>query len=107
MPNPTFRRWTADDIAKLKNMAQKEPSANIAAQLGRSLGATAVKAQGRLPGGGAGPLGWRQTLSDVSAHLCRTTRSGGNGQPRTRERVRTLTILALERGTCDCNQTDK
>jgi hypothetical protein len=20
MPNPTFRRWTADDIAKLKNM---------------------------------------------------------------------------------------
>jgi hypothetical protein len=26
MPNSTFRRWTADDIAKLKNMAQKEPS---------------------------------------------------------------------------------
>ena len=44
MPNPTFRRWTADDIAKLKNMAQKEPSAKIAAQLGRSIGATAVKA---------------------------------------------------------------
>jgi hypothetical protein len=44
MPNPTFRRWTADDIAKLKNMAQKEPSANIAAQLGRSIGATVVKA---------------------------------------------------------------
>jgi hypothetical protein len=44
MPNPTFRRWTADDIAKLKNMAQKEPSANLAAQLGRSVGATAVKA---------------------------------------------------------------
>jgi hypothetical protein len=44
MPNPTFRRWTADDIAKLKNMAQKEPCANVAAQLGRSAGATAVKA---------------------------------------------------------------
>jgi hypothetical protein len=44
MPNPTFRRWTADDIAKLKNMAQKEPCANVAAQLGRSVGATAVKA---------------------------------------------------------------
>jgi hypothetical protein len=45
MPNPTFRRWTAaDDIAKLKNVAQKEPCANVAAQLGRSVGATAVKA---------------------------------------------------------------
>jgi hypothetical protein len=33
MPNPTFRRWTADDIAKLKNMAQKEPCANVGAQL--------------------------------------------------------------------------
>jgi hypothetical protein len=43
MPNPTFRRWTADDIAKLKNMAQKEPCANVAAQLNRSVGATAVK----------------------------------------------------------------
>src|ERR1700677_4013699 len=38
MPHPTFRRWTADDIAKLKNMAQKEPCANVAAQLGRSVG---------------------------------------------------------------------
>jgi hypothetical protein len=44
MPNTTFRRWTADDIAKLKNMAQKAPSANRAAQLGRSVGAIAVKA---------------------------------------------------------------
>jgi hypothetical protein len=44
MPNATFRRWTADEIAKLKNLAQKEPSANVAAQLGRSVGATAVKA---------------------------------------------------------------
>jgi hypothetical protein len=44
MPNPTFRRWTADDIAKLKNMAQKQRPADIAAQLGRSVSATAVKA---------------------------------------------------------------
>jgi hypothetical protein len=44
MPNPTFRRWTADDIAMLKNMAQKEPCSNVAAQLGRSVGTTAVKA---------------------------------------------------------------
>jgi hypothetical protein len=44
MPNQTFRRWTADDIAKLKNMAQKQRPADIAAQLGRSVSATAVKA---------------------------------------------------------------
>jgi hypothetical protein len=44
MPNPTFRRWTADDVAKLKNLAQKHRAAEIAAQLGRSQSATAVKA---------------------------------------------------------------
>jgi hypothetical protein len=44
MPDPTFRRWTADDIARLKTMAQKEPRANVAAQLGRSVSATSVKA---------------------------------------------------------------
>jgi hypothetical protein len=44
MPNPFSRRWTADDIAKLKDMAQKHPSSTIAAQLGRSVAATAVKA---------------------------------------------------------------
>lgn len=44
MPNPTFRRWTADDIAKLKNMAQKERCAKIAEQLGRSEASTAIKA---------------------------------------------------------------
>ena len=44
MPNPTFRRWTADDIANLKNLAQKHPTAEIAAQLGRSPSATSVKA---------------------------------------------------------------
>jgi hypothetical protein len=44
MPNATFKRWTADDIAKLKNMAQKLPSAEIALQLGRTTGATRVQA---------------------------------------------------------------
>jgi hypothetical protein len=44
MPNSTFRRWTADDIAKLKNLAQRHPRAEIAAKLGRSVGATTVKA---------------------------------------------------------------
>jgi hypothetical protein len=43
MPNATFKRWTADDIAKLKNMAQKLPS-EIASQLGRSTAATRVQA---------------------------------------------------------------
>ncbi len=44
MPNPTYRRWTADDIADLKNMAQQQPTADIAAQLSRSLPATIFKA---------------------------------------------------------------
>lgn len=44
MPNATFKRWTADDIARLKNLAQKQSRADIAAELGRSLSATAVKA---------------------------------------------------------------
>jgi hypothetical protein len=44
MPNQTFKRWTADDIAKLKNLAQKQPRQVIAAELGRSPSATAVKA---------------------------------------------------------------
>ena len=35
---------TADDIARLKNMAQKHPSVEIAPQLGRSTGATIVQA---------------------------------------------------------------
>ena len=37
MSNPTFRRWTADEIAKLKNLAQRHPRAEIAAKLGRSV----------------------------------------------------------------------
>jgi len=45
VPMPlTTRRWTEDDIAKLKNMAQRKPPADIAAALGRSVGATSVKA---------------------------------------------------------------
>jgi hypothetical protein len=44
MPNETFRRWTADDIAKLKNLAQKQTRKVIASELGRSPSATAVKA---------------------------------------------------------------
>jgi hypothetical protein len=51
------RRWTNDDIEKLKNMAQKKRPADIAAELGRSLGATSVKAHQlklslRVAGGG-------------------------------------------------------
>jgi hypothetical protein len=42
MPNPTFRRWTADDIAKLKNIAREQRPTDIAAQPGRSASATAV-----------------------------------------------------------------
>jgi hypothetical protein len=44
MSNPTFRRWTADDIAKLKNLAQRHPRAEIAAKLGRSAAATSLNA---------------------------------------------------------------
>ena len=44
MPNPNFRRWTADDISKLKNLAQTLPTAQIAVRLGRSPLATAIKA---------------------------------------------------------------
>jgi hypothetical protein len=40
----TSRRWTADDIATLKNLARKYPAAAIAGQLGRSAAATAIKA---------------------------------------------------------------
>ena len=44
MPSQTFKRWSADDIAKLKNLAQKQPRQVIAAELGRSQSATSVKA---------------------------------------------------------------
>jgi hypothetical protein len=41
------RRWNGDDIAKLKAMAGKEPGERIAAELGRTIGATAVQASKR------------------------------------------------------------
>jgi hypothetical protein len=42
---PDSRRgWTDDDIARLKSLAGKIPAQDVAAQLGRSLGATAVEA---------------------------------------------------------------
>jgi hypothetical protein len=44
MPNQTFKRWTADDIAKLKNLAQKQRRDVIASELGRSPSSTAVMA---------------------------------------------------------------
>jgi hypothetical protein len=44
MPNPTFKRWTGDEIVKLKNLAQKQTRKAIAAEPGRSPWATAVKA---------------------------------------------------------------
>ena len=44
MANSDTRGWTADDILRLKELAQTCPPAQIAAQLGRSPSATAVKA---------------------------------------------------------------
>jgi hypothetical protein len=43
MPNSTSRRWTAAEIVRLKNLAQKYPPAEIAARLGRTPSATATK----------------------------------------------------------------
>ena len=43
MPHTTHR-WSDEDVAKLKSMAQKYSTAAIAAQLGRSTAATIVKA---------------------------------------------------------------
>jgi hypothetical protein len=37
-------RWTREDIHKLKTLAQNYPAASIANELGRSVGALAVKA---------------------------------------------------------------
>jgi len=39
-----WKRWTQEDLAKLQKMARKYPTAQIAAELGRSLTATALKA---------------------------------------------------------------
>jgi hypothetical protein len=38
------KRWTPEDVTKLQSMAQKYPTAQIAAELGRGLAATAMKA---------------------------------------------------------------
>jgi hypothetical protein len=38
------RRWSADELAKLKSMARKYPAAQIAAELGRGLAGTITKA---------------------------------------------------------------
>jgi hypothetical protein len=43
MPD-TRRAWTQDDIVKLRNLAGRYRLRNIAAELGRSPGATAVQA---------------------------------------------------------------
>ena len=38
------RAWTEENIARLKTMAGKIPAKQIAAELGRTLGATAIEA---------------------------------------------------------------
>jgi hypothetical protein len=44
MANPGIRPWTADEVAKLKSLAQRQSRKEIASQLGRSISATSVKA---------------------------------------------------------------
>jgi hypothetical protein len=41
---PILKSWTEADNAKLKNLAGKHPPAKIAAELGRTVGATVVQA---------------------------------------------------------------
>jgi hypothetical protein len=41
---PTFRRWTADEISVLINLAQKHLAAQIVAQIGRARSVISVKA---------------------------------------------------------------
>jgi hypothetical protein len=38
------RPWSEDDVAKLKSMAGRRPAKEIAAELGRTAGATVVEA---------------------------------------------------------------
>ena len=45
MTNPHFRPWTEEDNTTLKSLAGKMPTARIAAELGRSPGATVVQLQ--------------------------------------------------------------
>ena len=44
MANSDIRRWTDGDISRLKELAQKYTTAQIAGQLGRSYSATVSKA---------------------------------------------------------------
>jgi hypothetical protein len=44
MAKSIHRRWTADDVTKLRQLAGKHPRNAIAAQLGRGPSALAVKA---------------------------------------------------------------
>ena len=39
-----MKRWSPEEISKLKNMAQKYPAAKIAEELGRGVAAITVKA---------------------------------------------------------------
>ena len=39
-----MRRWSPEEVSKLKNMAQKYPAAKIAEELGRGVAATMAKA---------------------------------------------------------------
>jgi hypothetical protein len=41
----TRRPWTDEDVAKLKSMAQKYPSAQIASEIGRPIASVRTKAR--------------------------------------------------------------
>jgi hypothetical protein len=62
------RRWTDNDIAKLKSLAGKLPVKDIAAELGRSFGATTLEAHKlRL-------IHHRSLRSEYCLHLIATNR---------------------------------
>ena len=84
------RRWSADDMAKLQSMARKYPAAQIAAELGRGLAATMMKAhelrislrmkrnrEGGSPDPGAAGFDWR-SASRTAVGI--TTRVGSRGR---------------------------
>ena len=58
------RAWTEDDVARLKAMAGKVPRQEIAAELGRTVGATAVEAS-KLGLSLRTPLRERRTKADA------------------------------------------
>ena len=45
MPYSDTKCWTAEEVCRLKKLAQTHPTAEIAAQVGRSFAATVLKAQ--------------------------------------------------------------